>query len=320
MSHSTLGILIIIAFIVIGFASGGEIFQPYNVTETNTPWQYEYKSDEERFNRDSNGYGGSNNNNRSTANSRPTDISREINRISYQVDELGRSVAEYVENQNASIYKDKIKIRGIRNPESFREYITLSSSLGSGEQVAISGWKLQSLVTGSYVIIGGAANNPIVGRKDESPIFISRNSRVIISQGNSPINTSFRVNKCSGYLEQKHNFYPAISNFNCPAPIESAPSYSRIFDNECLDYIESLPICEEPRERDIPETISLACENYVKTNINYESCVINHRNDPDFYTSEWRVYIPTRGIFWLEKRDRIQLIDNSGRVVDTIDY
>lgn len=326
MSTNTLGILIIIAFIIIGVASGGGIFTPYNPTETDTPWQeelalqkqeaeYSYSDDYffedarvNKVNRPSNGSRAQRN------------VARDINSISQQVDELSQSVAEYVENQNASVYKDRVKIRSVRNPESFREYVSLSTNLDPGEQVLITGWKLRSLVTGSEIIIGGASNNGIVGLREEKPIILSRNARVTISQDRSPIGTSFRVNKCSGYLEQKKNFFPALSTFACPAPIEDAPGLSRAFDNDCLDYIEGLPVCEEPRERDIPKDLSSACENYIKTEINYESCIIDHRNDIDFHLPEWRVYAGRPRILWLEKRDKIQLTDNFGRVVDTIDY
>lgn len=294
--------------------TGGEIFRPYNVTETPTPWQEELLPQRNgQFVSYRSGGGSYNSNTRQTL--------RDINSLYQQTYEVAEQVAQYIENQNASIYKDKITIRNVRNPETFDEYITLSSNLDRGEVVAISGWRLRSLVTGSEVVIGGASNNPIVGLRSEDPIVISRGARVIITQGNSPIGTSFRVNKCSGYLEQKKNFSPALSTYRCPAPIEDAPPLSRDFDNECLDYIESLPICEEPRERDTPEDrLTHACEQYIETQINYESCVINHRNDLDFFEQEWRVYTRARGIFWLEKRDKIQLIDNEGRVVDTIDY
>jgi len=323
VNTNTLGILIIVTFIVLGIVTGGDIFRPYNFTETPTPWQQELSPQNEDGQFVSNRYRGSGYNYSNGYSYKPsaTQNTRDINRLYQETYEVAEQVAQYVENQNASVYKDKITIRNVRNPESLREYITLTTNLDAGEVVALSGWHFRSLVTGSTLPIGGVATNPVIGLRTESPLIVSRGARVIVTQNRSPIGMSFRVNKCSGYLEQKNNFFPSLSTFDCPAPIEDAPSFSRDFDNACLDYIEGLPICEEPRERDTPERgLTRACENYIETQINYESCVIKHQNDLDFYKPEWRVYIGRPRTLWLEKRDKIQLIDNDGRVVDTIDY
>mgnify|MGYP001587682543 FL=1 len=296
MNSNFVGILIIIAIIVIGVATGGDIFRGgngMNATSTSrNAGQGDVRGDS----------GSTSNGNSATGDST-----------------TGGYFGNQARNPNASIYEGKISINNINNGGTFNEYAVLSTDLDDNESVVITGWKLKSTVTGREIVIGGAANIPIVGVRDQSPITLPTNAEVIVSTGFSPIGTSFRINKCAGFLEERKNFSPSIWT-RCPATIDDVPPLSRTINDICLDYIENLPRCEIPGERDFPDNLTNACETFLKTKVDYENCVVNHVGDPDFLEPEWRVYTGLGGIWGREKRENIQLLDNSGKVVDTYGY
>ncbi len=296
MSSNTVGILIIIAIVIIGIASGGEIFRsgsPITISSNAT-------TTEELRTENSYDY---------TSNVSPNST------LVYNSPEYS-----YVDSRGQTVfapYEGKVSIASINNPGSFDEYVSLNFALDKGETLLITGWKLRSVRTGQETVIGGAANIPTVGVKDQSPIVLTSRSRVVVSIGNSPINTSFRINKCSGFLEEKNNFHPQLWT-SCPRVIDDAPDLSKNINDKCLDYLEGLPICRVPKERDFKDLgLSNSCETFLKTKVNYPTCVANHAGDADFLEDEWRVYTNYRGLFGLKERDSIELLDNAGRVVDT---
>ncbi len=305
MSDSTLGILIIIFFVIMGIFSGGSIFRPAVEVATSSPQstigsEYYYPDTEDDYAR--------------------ADAQRQLRLISADVVDLNQEVQRRIEEQNASIYKGKVGISGIYNVGSFNEYAVISIQNEPGGSVILSGWKIKSLVTGGELVIGGASTIPEIGLPKDAPIIISEPyAKVIVSHALSPLNSSFRVNICTGYLDRNDSFLPSLPR-ECPKPSEEAPGVSREINNECLDYIDTLPRCNIPREREYPEPLTRTCEAYIETNINYETCVEKHQFDIDFLLPEWRVFSKARGILWLDRRDVIQLIDNAGKVVDTYDF
>lgn len=288
-------IVIAIGIIILAIASRGEIFR------SNQGFTSSVR--------------GTSSENSTSAESR-AQASREINSISRQISDLSSDVQEYIENQNASVYRDRVTISSVRNPGEFFEYITIRTNVSDGEQVNITGWKLRSAVTGNEFPIGTGANVARVGVRGTEPIVLSRGDEAVLITDRSPINTSFRLNKCSGYLQQEINFIPNIYS-RCPSIEEIAPPISNNFNNFCLDYIQSISRCEIPRDRDFPDELTSECEDFILENANYNSCVAQNINDFDFLGSEWRVYYGRARTLWVEDRDRILLLDNLGRVVDS---
>ncbi len=304
MSDSTLGIIIIICFIILGFVTRGAIFHnspvlvPAHNTTVNTT---DTGPDADTI---------------AAARNQQT-ADEQLSLIHAQAVNLNKRVNQLTEEENASPYKNIVSISGVYQPGNFDEYVSLFANPRFGQSITLTGWKLRSTVTGDTITIGGAANIPDFNQTTNAPIVITgQSSFVTVSVGRSPLGYSLRLNRCTGFLDPDNLFNPFLPR-SCPLPYTDAPALSNSIDNKCLDYIESLSSCTVYKERDLPEDLSRSCKRYIETYVNYDSCVENHRLDTNFYTGEWRVYANNHGTFGLERRDKIQLIDNLGLVVDS---
>ncbi len=254
--------------------------------------------------------------------------SASIKSIQKDIDNVSKALQKNIEASKRSPYYGKINmsnISGRNNPDPNKEYIKLSVNLREGEQVKLTGWYLKSEVTNYFVIIGKAALLPFPSTHTESDIVLKDGDKVILTKGFSPIGISFRTNKCTGYFEENRTFYPGLSK-QCPLPInDQLPRFSSIEDrnDECLNLIKRVPRCttrDNEYIRDLPDTVSSSCKTYLKTQINYNSCVSQHLKDTDFPGTEYRVYLNKFGTLWKKEREKISLYDQNGLVVDSIDY
>ncbi len=180
----------------------------------------------------------------------------------------------------------------------------------------ISGWTLEGK-TRLDLEIGNASPLPYSGRLNrEYPVLLKPGEKAVVITGKSPIGVSFRLNKCSGYLGQFQDFEPYIPK-ECPRAIdEDIPAN---LDDSCLDYLERLPRCEIPGN--LSETpLSPACREYLGRKINYNACVDAHKNNPDFYKPEWRIYLGRSARLWKAERETIILHDGNGKIIDWKSY
>lgn len=216
-------------------------------------------------------------------------------------------------------------IDSLNDPNPDREYITLYTNLDEKEKINITGWFLKSSQTGNFAKIGQATLLPFPYSKTDSDIILHRDDRVILTKGFSPIGISFRTNKCTGYFEQDRTFYPPLTQI-CPAPSdEKLPRFSSVEErnDECLDIINGLPRCETVNQqftRDLPDTVSSSCKEYMLNQINYNTCVAKHFSDVDFPGNEYRFYFKTFGQLWKTRHDEVVLYDQNGLVVSKIKY
>lgn len=140
--------------------------------------------------------------------------------------------------------------------------------------------------------------------------------RIFVSTGASPTGASFRVNKCSGYLEQYLDFVPPIT-LKCPRP-SSEKAYAKL-ETSCKNFIRTFKLCET-NTKQFPADASFACRSYINTNINYSACSSLHRNDTDFSASEWRIYLNQGRELWAEKGETIMLLDGEGNLIASLQY
>ena len=205
---------------------------------------------------------------------------------------------------------------GAKEQNINNEYIEIVASRTNKNDVNISGWKLRNSV-GKEIEIGSADKLAYVGiLNDEENILLSPGDRALITTGSSPIGVSFQVNKCGGYLEQFQNFNPALTQ-NCPYPADDAEN--KLADQSCVSYISTLPRCKTYTGQ-IPSGFSAECSDYIRNEINHNSCIDIHKQDSDFYSSEWRIFLGTNNELWNNTSDLIRLYDASGRLVDSAAY
>ena len=260
---------------------------------------------------------------------------------SYEPDRTGGSAAP---SAGGSSYSGSVRL-SIGNTYSIQpseEYLMLTNN--SSASVDITGWKLANSKgtrpienqINSYVYPSGESATIGQGTQflDPSGKYVTGNivlkpgDTAYITTGRSPSNfplpitTSFRENICLGYLDT-YPFTPYVNN-KCPLATED-PAIQTVTD-ECYDYIRGLNRCVDPTklsgtyEKDRYELLTSQCKAFMRTRLNYPSCVANYRNSPNFSTNIWRVYLGRSMEMWASTRETITLYDKAGKVVSRITY
>ncbi len=226
-------------------------------------------------------------------------------------------IAGRSDDQNSSPYSSRAGISEVMNPGSVAsaEYVNIYVSSGS-TPIDITGWSLESDITGSRAVIGTAS--PLPGRKDADRIVLTKESRLYLISGSSPSFGSFQLNRCTGYFNNSGRYIPEIP-FSCPNPLDNIPETLEDNDEDCVDFIQSLDTCELPRQS-LVGRLSSACRAYINSAASYDACVDTHAQESNFYSNNWHVYLGSRGILWKEKHDTIRLLDREGRTIDVYTY
>jgi hypothetical protein len=241
-----------------------------------------------------------------------------------RVEEELEKIKKYGET---SPYAGLIKIRknsgSLRATDPSREYVVLETLRGSNEPITISGWKLQSAISGIELEIPEAVHLVFPGVTGSAlPVVVLPLDKIYITTGRSPIGVSFRVNKCSGYYNQFQKFIPSI-NTKCGDPSDEILNYDRdpyiFIDNTCMDYVDRMPTCKAPISP-LPVNLSYTCAEAIIDEINYGACIENHKNDEDFRRPDWRIFLKRDSDVWRSKRELIKLLDESGKTVDYYSY
>lgn len=203
-----------------------------------------------------------------------------------------------------------------------REYIILAAPQENTTPINISSLRLESAFTNSGTAIGQGSYLPFSGKVNpQQVIFLAPGERAIVTTGESPIGTSFRLNICTGYFEQFQDFTPALPR-ECPRPVKENLSLEPGgVNDECIEYLETFRSCEA-HTKSFPLELSdnPQCQEYVSENVHYNGCVENHKNEPDFYKKEWRVFLDLGEELWRNKRETIRLVNEKGLIIDEATY
>ncbi len=200
------------------------------------------------------------------------------------------------------------------------EYIQLYVSQRASTPIEISGWKLVSNATSKVLEIPKGTETPTSGTVNATQdITLKAGDRAYLITGRSPIGGSFRENKCIAYFAQFQTFSPPLSNM-CPmASDELKARYSNyIQDPRCIEYVEKIPRCQVTLSP--PPHLSNACQTFVIDTFNYNSCTQLHKNDKDFLSDTWRIYLGGTAATWRTKNEVIKLLDETGKTVDAFAY
>lgn len=230
---------------------------------------------------------------------------------------------EYVALIPDSPYSDLVRVSasGARRSAVADESIVLTLSRSAKEPLALTGWTFESGVTGNTAQIGSGTEVPRSGTiTGIEPIVLAPGDKAIVSSGRSPIGSSFRVNLCTGYLEQYQDFSPALPK-SCPRPLDE---YDRYFEGNfsrseaCEAFVKKIPSCSLVSQ--IPPEHSGECGNFVISTLSYNSCVSRHERDTGFKKPEWRVFLGRSSEFWKNDREVVRIRDAAGRLVAEVAY
>jgi len=249
-------------------------------------------------------------------------IGDELDDIEDDAEDLADEIEEARILSNSSVYKDVVTLRKERasSVDVDKEYVSIRVSRRAESSLPMTGWTLESAVTQRRIRIGNGVNYFRSGQVGlELPIVLNPGDVAYVLTGQSPLGVSFRTNLCTGYLEQFQDFSPRLPR-ECPL-IEDHPSVDagpHGFSDACLDHIERIGRCTI--DRDPPLGLGDKCYNFLFQENNYNACVTDHKDEPGFYGDEWRIYLKREDVLWKSKREVIRLLDQTGKVIDTISY
>ena len=223
-----------------------------------------------------------------------------------------------------SPYRDDVRIaQDAATEENVNsEYLSLFAAWDNTTPVDITGWSLQSALSGVRAYIPRGADTFFMGIVNEQrDIQLSSGASATVVSGYSPLGTSVRENMCSGYLNQFQTFTPRLEE-RCPASSESLPLSAenlQLYGDACIDFVRTLPACFAPLESFTSE-LSFSCRSYLANTLSYNGCVQRYRHRANFLEDSWRVYLGSSRELWRNSHDVIRLLDREGRTVDAITY
>jgi hypothetical protein len=246
----------------------------------------------------------------------------DVKKIEGQVSDFSKQIKE-VQNEHDISYLSKNLIidgkGGATATDKNQEYVRLLATGKSSTNISISGLTLKSSISGLSGVIPLGVLVPIVGQVSEDrPIVLSTSDRAIVVTGESPIGSSFKVNMCSGYLEQFQDYTPTL-RLECPLSTDELKNSSASGDSSCADFVASVPKCSA-YTGNIPSNLSNACKSFITKNLTYNGCLASHRSDTNFFNNEWRIFLGKSSELWKEKQEIIRLVDGQGNTVDAITY
>ena len=210
------------------------------------------------------------------------------------------------------------RVSNIQETEPDREYFVLLVSNALSAPLTITGWKVLDRQSGVlYTLPRGVK---VFGSDDVSlPISVYSGDRIFVSSGYSPVNTSFQVNKCSGYRSQFEDFTPTIKTA-CSDPLQDFSDYGDVpfSDAVCYSTVSSLSPCSAVHT--IPSGVTTQCRIFLQDVLTEKGCVSRHRNDPDFFTGEWRLFLKSDREIWKNRDNVLYLLDENDFLVATLVY
>ncbi|OGZ30259.1 MAG: hypothetical protein A2931_04580 [Candidatus Niyogibacteria bacterium RIFCSPLOWO2_01_FULL_45_48] len=226
----------------------------------------------------------------------------------------GNGASEPSSEKNA-VKTVRIYTANYRAEKQDEEYIEISADYSNTEPVNISGWRLENRDKDYFIIPKGASLPYTAQVNIQGDIKLSPGEKAIIITGKSPFNTSFRPNICAGYFNRLYEFKPRLPE-DCPDPDKEAGVSAQ--NNACFSYLKTLSKCQTPNLSSAPSDVNFACREFVEQRLNYAGCVEAHKNEAEFFSKEWRVYLEQNEEAWSNVRETIKLFDqNSNLIAET---
>ena len=218
------------------------------------------------------------------------------------------------ENREGTVY-----ISGVATAWGDRPIrITLRTNLKEGETVNIDDWEIEG--NDGKISIPEAVNYYEIPSLNKSgPIILEPGHYIIIYVGEeSPISKNFRLNKCTGYLNDRGEFEWQLPN-ECPLPEKG--DYKHL-SGECQNYIRSLNRCELPDPNVTNSFIGEEgneCRAFVNSFFNVKNCYEYYEDQGNLLKNEWRVWINYQNVFD-KNHDWLKLLNKEGKIIDEYTY
>ena len=203
----------------------------------------------------------------------------------------------------------KIDVTSAVTPE--QEFVTITLEESAGGPLMLTGLAL--LQDHFLVPIEKSVKKFVRGNISSARAVVVETfpTTIIVNSGRSPAGVSFRVNRCSGFLEEFQNFYPSLVT-DCPNINTLLERQSIAISKECRDYFERAPSCTS-----LPDDVPTQCSYLLIEHIGYNQCVDAVENDTDFYKNEWRLFLESPKTLWATTSP-IELINPSTTIRDQV--
>lgn len=226
-----------------------------------------------------------------------------------------------------SPFKDSVYITyissGLEDVAPTLEFLRLEASLGNTAPVSITGWSVQSLVSGKRAYLPRGVRTLHTGTVNNlDSISLDPGNNVIMTTGSSPVGVSFRENSCTGYLDQFQTFVPALDTFSCPRPgdqISATVENLQTYGDDCVSFVSRLDSCTL-YTGPFYANITSQCRSFIQNALTYNGCVQTYQWRPSFVGDTWRVYLNQSDALWRPTHDVIRLLDAQGKTVDVRSY
>lgn len=198
------------------------------------------------------------------------------------------------------------------------EYISISLAWGAPENLHLTGWTIQNS-QGEREAIGFGTKEPRQGSLNgPEDIILSPGDTALITTGRSPIGISFGVNICSGYIGTLQTFTPNLST-PCPSALDMARAQGIEINSRCETALRRVPLCTTYTGR-VSGDVSDSCEEFLRNDINYNTCVRTYDDTYNFDEREWRIFLGRNTELWNNEGDTISLYDEKGEFVTSVSY
>ena len=182
--------------------------------------------------------------------------------------------------------------------------------------ISITGWYMKN-GNGDIIQIPQAVADYAVYTKQNGNITLESGGSLTIYNTRSPVGNNFRINKCTGYLNNEFDFSPELPK-NCPRV--DWGSITNLSSN-CQTYISRAPTCHipTPEEKNSLSGAKDAGCGGILSKMNYNGCYTEYKSIKDFFSKEWRAWV-NQTVFFNSQHDRLLLFDPQGLLVDEYSY
>ena len=197
--------------------------------------------------------------------------------------------------------------------------ITVRSGALMAVPVDIRGWSVEGNRNVKILIPGAVGDYIPSSLVSGSNLFLNKGETANFYSNYSPIGVGLKLNECTGYLNNTAKFLPELPK-NCPAIYDKSEIIN--FSGTCQNLITSIRSCGVPTSdqiNSVPKPDESQCRSILTGRTTYQSCYSRHRNDVNFFSKEWRVWVQSAMNFD-PGHDRLLLFDRNGLLVDEYVY